>query len=332
MRCLAAARPGIYRVAVRVPKHTACPPLPWRSSPARRSIAFPIGRFLTCATWSEIAAAEEAGATIERVGPSYVFRTIARPMRRFVDHLWSLRKKARDAGQGAWEHVYKHLVNSLTGKLAQRPEGENVHVHPTRQQIQIEKGWRPLNRSLTIWRQPYRAIAGSSYVHWAAALTAAVRIRLRRHLIGEGPVYCDTDSVYTTGPRPDGVGDEIGQWRHEGRFVRWRAIDPKHYSFTDEAGQLHRRSAGLEHISDDEWARYVRGEPVLIDGGVKALISAARSEGPVFQRRMFYRTRRERGYRVGWRLHDPCSGLTHPVDVDTLVGWERDEKRGLFHA
>lgn len=158
----------------------------------------------------------------------------------FVQRLYSLRKS--DAG-GPLSELCKFLLNSLYGKFGQHPEKETIvggmDFSELFSRVKSGEHIRPLNYAAGLYLDSfgkadkkncadlplpvYGLITEShcefEHVGIAGMITSAARCQLYRGLLSAGfgrVVYCDTDSVHTTGELPTHlVGQEIGQFKIE---------------------------------------------------------------------------------------------------------------------
>lgn len=239
--------PGIYTATVFVPPHMHIPPLPWRSRTGR--IHYPIMRFT--GTWTELElkdAVNNHGVEILQFGPSIIWPRTEPVLKAFAKEGWALRAEAGKASSlGKW---CKWFLNSLTGKLAQKPETETCFIDGDYENTCPANGLchgalcglstigccphrcmgtcttaRPIGKAGSgIWATRKYRIPTNGFVQWAAYLTSATRIKLGNQLrddnaYGLTAVYTDTDNAVTTSPRTDGIGDEgtLGAWLFEGR-------------------------------------------------------------------------------------------------------------------
>jgi hypothetical protein len=353
-------REGIFEATVTVAADTFIPPLPSRL-PTR--IAYPTGTFRGCWTGLELRAAEESGAELVDVHGAWVWEDSQIVFAPFMHHFFDYRQKVGKASpQGI---AIKFLMNSLTGKLAQSPDTETVYVNPSKLPVTCPGGacggtptkckrypdgaggrkrpccdhhcsrwcrsWRALGPR--IWAAPGWRISGNARPEWAAYLTAATRVELRRQLTDDGTggrsvLYCDTDSCYTTRPRTRNIGEGLGRWQYDGRKFNWFALAPKAYCYDDEEGHPHQRAKGLPGLVDGKLSRaqfraYAAGKAIPARRGVHSFKSACAIGGDtVFTRRELTRVSRPPD---GWygdrRIGN--GGLTYPVDLDTLREHER---------
>ena len=315
-------REGILNATVEVPE-SFVPPLPVR---ADDRTAYPFGRFNGTWTALELRYAEEHGAQIEEIFDGVFWSDSAPLLRRFCEWGWDLRaSEGPKSGMGQW---LKLLLNSLTGKFAQRPQVETVLINPSEIKDCPGEGscrdecdgmcgaMYPIGDSDRIYTKKHYRFAPSGHIHFSAYLTADTRTRqLHSQWISTGDgsdlVYGDTDSCFTTTER-GGVGKDIGEWDDEGSFFDFHALAPKTYHYFDEDGVIHAASKGIPDPSRN-WDRIVDGESIEVTRGVLGFKSAAR-KGSLFQRKHESRAVRADGRQFGDRILR-SDGLTYPQDV-----------------
>lgn len=334
---------GVFRAIVDVPP-CHIPPLPVRSG----RINYPYGALTGEWTGYELRNAERVGATIRKIVSALVWDSSEKVLAPFCQQIWGLRHAAdKKSGLGSWLKLY---ANSLTGKLAQNPNTERIYICPDKENIlfcpadypcadihpsrkcclhrctYICGAWKALDNARdaqinNVYVKKTYSLGECSHVHWAAYLTAHARCELHTQLIsdgknGETAIYCDTDSCFAEVDRVHNIGDGLGQWNDEGRYLDFQAIAPKTYSFIDpETGEFIAKSKGIPD-ANLEWDRLVKGEKIRVDRGVKSFKSAAKS-GELFSRKIL-----NRGIigSDGWigdrKLHE--NGRTYPVDIGEL--------------
>jgi hypothetical protein len=255
-RAWASGEEGLYRARVWIPE-CHIPPLPTRG---HLRLVYPTGQVNGIWPANELRYAEEVGCRIQRIDAGLCWDSSSVVFASLCKHVWDLRDKAgAKTALGAW---LKWFANSLTGRLAIRPEGETIIIGNT-----VSAGlrfcpqdWDCKNGSLhssthsrccqhrctkrcgaTLplgdWGQGFGVyvksrwqIADSAHVHYAAYLTAHARIALHRQLTDDGAggysaVYCDTDSVYSVVERVNNVGLGFGQFKPEGTFEPRKLTD-----------------------------------------------------------------------------------------------------------
>jgi hypothetical protein len=295
----------------------------------RDRLLFPTGTFAGTWTRDEIVAAVASGdARIEHVTSAIIWEREERVLAPFMERFWSLRSQyGKRSPEGRW---LKWLVNSLTGKLAMRPEGERCIGAPRPGEIKRchaagpcfgvacgrigtccphkcigECGrWSPLNPDLAIWSAPEYRVSDCAHVQWAATLTASTRIELREQAlsVGDDFAYCDTDSVKATRRITRRIGTALGEWSDEGWYLDWYAPAPKAYRAADaETGEYVTKSKGLSKLDAIRFDAWALGEPVRLDRGVWGLKGGAR-RGAVFAKRDISRARGRFGRVIGSRI------------------------------
>lgn len=329
-RYFAAGKPCIVSCDVRVPE-TNIPPLPFRH-PDR--LLYPHGRFSGCWTSVQLQHAVEHGVVIERVTGGYVWET-ARPfLREYAEKVWGMRashiamctctredKKAGRACYGcAFGGWFKWLANSLTGKLAQRPEHESLVFKPNTE-------WGdgvPLRkfRSGSLWPVERVRVDACAHVQLSAFLTSENGCELHRQLLhAPDPYYTDTDCVKGRTKLTRRMGPGLGEWGDEGAFTDWRLLACKVYSYTDEKGEKVVRGKGMSGLDADGFTRLAAGDEWASDRGVEGMRTAVRKygtedNGSIFARKHMTRSLQNIPGWIGGRIHDERTGLTRPCTVE----------------
>jgi len=136
----------------------------------------------------------------------------------YVEKLYHLRMTDREGPLGL---LCKFLLNSLYGKFGQ---------HPIREQLVIinefDDLWNLIDDGATVteiyddvYSLEKESRADFEHVGIAGTITSGARAALYRGILAAGSdrvVYCDTDSVHTTGDFPSGlVGDGLGDYKME---------------------------------------------------------------------------------------------------------------------
>lgn len=330
--------PGIYTADVLVPEsHT--PPLPVRT-PER--LLYPHGE--TKGTWTavEIAHAEACGAKVTRIRSGFAWASAGPVLAPFADRVWALRDEQARAGEAgdarakalaAW---LKWLANSLTGKLAQRPEHESLRFLPALGPgipPAVDDGetvLRVTSDGVYVTRETVRVDA-CAHVQWSAYLTAEARCELHRQqqhaceTFGDsGLLYSDTDSVYAVGRLVRNVGPNLGEWGHEGAANDWRCLAPKVYRYTDEKGEVIVRGKGLSGLDPEGYDALSRGGSWHVAHGVRGLRTSLRTadDERLFKRKSLSRALSPVPGWVGGRVLNADGGTRAP----TVAEYEaRDE-------
>lgn len=322
MTALARQQPGVYDATVDVPRDTFMPALPVRLEDDRTT--YPVGRI--SGTWVELElrSAVERGAKIIAVDSAIVWERTRQLFAPIISRWHRLRQAA--GKKTAWGRWLRLVPNSLTGKLAERPDRRSVRMHP--EEIKICEGRRPctnlrcsgrcgayeqLDIDGQIWSVPFYRPARSGHIHWAAYLTAHTRgVWLDgADRVGGALVYGDTDSIWLRGHRTPGkTGDALGAWEYKHGWTEWQCVAPKSYRFRDPSIGTVVRTAGLS-ITDDEWDQGF----ATSDRGVLGFVEAARTSRGLFRRahrRFSLSSRAADTGLYGDRRLDPGTGVTYP--------------------
>lgn len=267
-------------------KQTHIPPLPIKRD---NRLFYPYGRFF--GTWNStelLAAVADGYAQINSIGRVVYWEAEDYPYVEYCNHIWQVRHNAgKDTVSGK---LIKQVAVSVCGKLAQRPEMREVIYSP-----EPIIGMMPIDDSCRFWESKKFRIADCAHVHHAGAMTAHVRVRVRRRgdKAGTGAVYCDTDSVFSEVFIPDDIGFDLGEWLpsdkdkgHDGTYYDFEALAPKLYRYKERKDEF--RAKGFSLGSDNPGKRFdrvVRGEKVTITRGVYPLLRALRFRDTIFERR-----------------------------------------------
>lgn len=349
----ASGKEGIYQATVTVPE-SFVPPLPLRIGD---HLGYPFGEFT--GSWSalELRYAESCGTRIERVHAAMVWDKTERVLAPYQRKVWALKRAAKERGDTAAEKLWKFAANSLTGKLAQRPEMEQIIINPAIEDIKLCpgtgrcrggcsgscNGWR-LKGPANIWGRMSWRIASCGHVQWGAYLTSATRVQLHAQ-VNAGPddaVYCDTDSCYALGERTLDVGSELGQWGYDGGFEPpppgdpchgepgYVAVAPKSYTYYD-GSKHHVAAKGMPRASAMQLRGMARGEDIAVtdDRGILPMKSAmrnvAKSGGSLMQRKVLTRRSHADFVHYGDRIA-ARDGTTRAQHVRALAAQWRVER------
>ena len=340
---LAECEPGIYRVTITIPESNA-PPLPLRTG---ERICYPYGTIT--GTWAlpELIHAVDVGAKIERCWWGLIWDKTEAILAPTCEKLWSLRE-AVSKSNPALARWLKWLVNSLTGKLAQKPDHRRVVMDTTMVPRACPGGecngacsetrccnhlcsgrcgrWEAIDPLGRLWSRPTWRMDSCQHVQWAGYLTSDTRVELHKQILhaGDDWVYTDTDSVYAMRELNRRIGESLGEWGHEGSGENWRAIAPKVYSYY-EGDKRVLKCKGLpmrmetpkqREIAEKRWEDYVSGRGAEIDGGVEGLLTAARRGHDLFTRARLCRASRRNQVWCGGRLID--GERTRPPSITEL--------------
>lgn len=345
---------GVYTATVDVPRDMFLPPLPWRLGGRRDGrgsrVCYPVGTLRGTWTRIELEYAASLGCRVD-VHAGLVWSDADAFLAEPMDELWQHRADVGPSTPlGKW---VKWFLNSATGKLAESPHKDAIHVCPDHARIRPCPGasgrggsdylgdfgctdelcrgtcdaWKMIDKKGEVWAQPVFRIPDNGHIQCAAYLTAAARIKWHRQAIDDGvggltTVYGDTDSVFATEPRTRWLGDDLGQWGYDGPFFDFRALAPKCYGYRDADGVDHVRAKGLSGISAKELDRFFRGETIVRTRGVKGLRSAARAGGSLFVRKYIARSSNADGIHFGDRTLRR-DGRTWPRTTKELERWHK---------
>lgn len=209
-------------------------------------ITFPIGgELLTfyCTGW-EVNAGIETGTISEVEIINAIRFTDRKDFSPYINHFYKARQQYRAEGNDAQAFFAKILMNSLYGKFGANPENYgNYMAVPWDEKLEYAKGGElydgqkdfrfnggfgkhaVVRADLDDYQQHFINVAT------AASITGWVRAYLWRTMAACGKVsYCDTDCIFTD-KLPEGleIGEELGQWNHEGTATELWIAGKKNY-------------------------------------------------------------------------------------------------------
>lgn len=335
---------GVFAMAGRVSERRV-PPLPYRM-PDR--IAYPIGPVDGTYTGLELRHAEAHGLTIDHISRALVWDATA-PAPLLRDGLLAIWRLRYSVGKStALGKLLKLYANAPTGKLAQRPERQQIVLDRNiakpcpgdhkcfglhtpaqpccRHQCTGKCGrYLPIDTKERLWVRNTWSLSGCAHVQWAAYLTANTRAVLYSRISRDDSVYWDTDCCKSLTFIPDGIGDDLGMWGDEGPFYDFACLSPKAYSYIDaRTGEFVARLKGIPDAPSN-WERALSTDGVDINRGVFAIKSAARQaeeSGRMFVRKAMTRHAYQRQRWIGDRVI-LSDGDTRPATIAELK--ERDE-------
>lgn len=279
---------------------------------ARDRIVWPTGRARGWYTHEEIETAVSHGARVVRGYNSVVWDRASHVYRPFIDAMYARRERQTIRGAKARSTWLKLIMNSLSGKLAQGPDSETLHVRPDDPRAQ----WRWLGGDA--WVSSTRRIPRSAHPAHAAFVTGRTRAALLARLMraGDAAIYCDTDSCYSQRPDETGVDPtRLGAWKYEGAMRAWRSLAPKVYRYVDDEG-AHVKAKGIPDVDLDAYDALERREPVSRRVGVHGVRRALASHGRAFVASEICRTSRSPRQLAGTRYVHPTGTLTTPLKRD----------------
>jgi len=237
---------GVSRVRVRVPKQNI-PPLPYRHE---GKTIYPYGRLTGTWTHLELREAIRDGAVVEKIEWQIIARDTCRPFAKYVETLYERRlqyKRNRDPR----ELVIKIMLNSLYGKFGENPDENNYrifrHLDSYPHDAEIPEGAEPLEIEGEEWvgaPSPRYGVRPNYITIWAAYITAAARVELRRRArMTKQVFYMDTDSLVTSDELP--TGDGLGELKLEYCNVDIEIAAPKLYIATKDGVVVKSASRGI---------------------------------------------------------------------------------------
>jgi hypothetical protein len=276
---------GVFTARVTVPD-CHVPPLPVREA---ERLVYATGRVTGTWTGDELRHAQSRGVTIEAIETGIYWRERSPLLRPFADRIWALREWAKKNDLAFYPWV-KWIANSLTGKLAMKPDQETLYYDPNGEVPDTHK--RVLGEigegvCYTISREQ---VSPCAWVEHAAHLTAFTRVQLHTKLeeAGQGAIYCDTDCVKAIDDMPIGAGDGLGEWSHEGTFADWECLAPKLYRYTStggkHVGKVIVKGKGMSGLTSKGFDDLKKGDAWVIDRGVVGAIRALK-DGEPFKRK-----------------------------------------------
>lgn len=298
---------GIYQARLFVPECWV-PPLPTREDDR---LLYPWGEIAGAWTSYELAYALECGARILGFDGAITWPRSSTWLQPYASRIWSLREQhaaSRYEPDRAYAKWLKWAANSLTGKLAQKPESDVYEYIPTTpgHVPEAEDGDAVLRVTshgrVLAWEQT--RIGACAHVEAYAFLTAFARCEHHRQMLaaGDGLLYGDTDSVYSRERVTRRAGDALGEWGYEGPMTDWSALSPKLYRYRcggaphckDHAlPEWHVRGKGLPGLTPEGFDALEAGESWVIERGVRGFRDAMRNADALFTRKRLERSVRQ---------------------------------------
>lgn len=249
------------RCRVTVPNACEYPPLPVRIGKDGQ-IFFPVGTWDAYYTDVDLEVLESAGGTIEHIYDVHVFEP-CHDFAAYANDLYALRKKG---GTKFESQVYKILLNSLYGKLAEGEDKQAIVINP-RDTMHRDPATLIMPG---VWRENTTKEVDHAHVPISAHITSIARRTLfRRISAAKGRVYyCDTDSVIVDDADMP-TGKALGEWDKEYTIERGRFLVPKMYAIKPEGKDWQIRAKGFQRPADgpldyDTFVRLSEKEPVRI--------------------------------------------------------------------
>lgn len=155
----------------------------------------------------------------------------------YIKKFFALRQQARKDKDAIKRLAYKYLLNAGYGKFAQNPRdfkkyrlapyGENVEGYD----------WETDFGAISLWSRPAYNGTGFYDVATGASITGFVRAMLWRAIRhSQNVLYVDTDSMICGRSRV-ALGNELGQWKLEGKLRRVAIAGKKLYGIEWQTAQ-----------------------------------------------------------------------------------------------
>lgn len=156
----------------------------------------------------------------------------------FILNNWDRRAQAKRDGNDALSLIVKLLMNSLYGKFASDYAKYHDYILTWGDDMlrYLREGYEPdsewpdnvwlMRRSISEEKQKFYNIAT------AASITGYVRAMMFEALQKvDTPLYCDTDSIAAVDLGTLALGNDLGEWKHEGDFDHYAIAGKKTYAF-----------------------------------------------------------------------------------------------------
>jgi hypothetical protein len=210
------------------------PPIPYRMD---NRVFFPIGRWRSWLTSTDIKLALREGCTLHKVHEVYVFEPFM-DLRGYATDIYAKRAAASDPFRRL---VLKYLLNSLYGKYAENPLKQEMLLNPD----EIDRDKMQLLQP-GVWLREKAVPIAHRHVPISTHITAIARRTLYEYMKecyrqGLPVYYCDTDSIATRAKLP--VDEKkLGMLKLEKKLEWAEFIAPKIYrgegfELAQESGQ-----------------------------------------------------------------------------------------------
>ena len=282
----------IADVTIEVPD-MVLPPVPYRLD---NRVFFPIGRWRSWLTSTDIRLALREGCTLHKVHEVYVFEPFL-DLRGYATDIYGKRAAADSPFRRL---VLKYLLNSLYGKYAENPTKQEMLLNPD--EIEREKmQWIQPG----VWLQEKTVPIAHRHVPISTHITAVARRTLYDYAKecyrqGHSLYYCDTDSLATRAKLP--VDEKkLGSLKLEKRLEWGEFVAPKIY-----------RGEGFELAQESgQWVEKERIAMTKAKG-----FSLGKNRGDAWDRFASIVAGDRIGIQRQVRLRELYrSGLTSPVDI-----------------
>lgn len=232
---------GVAKATVSVPE-TFVPPLPYRLT---HKLFFPTGELRGHWTLAELRAALDRGCELQELDWILGSPVLFNPFSDFVEDLYRQRMGYLVAGDNR-EDLVKLVLNSLYGRFGLDPDGGLFHMIRIQGDTDLEglRGYSTTDfAGALVAYGPIPDLQPPAYANvlFAAQVSSGARIKLLEALEGQelAAVYCDTDSIMTTGELA--TGDKLGSWKLQMQAGTADLLGPKEYV-------LHNHTLGTQYV------------------------------------------------------------------------------------
>jgi hypothetical protein len=206
------------------------PPIPYRQKSNNR-LYFPCGEWTAWFIDIDFETLLEEGCKINAIYESKEFEVFT-DLADYATTIYDKRKKETD---GFMKILYKYLMNSVYGKLAERSEKKKMWINPNAETvIRLDEKYDGLENCYVrdgVFIEDIYLPLQHVHVPISARITAFSRKLLYDMLAtSTESYYCDTDGFATTDDFP--VGEDLGELKMEKEIIHGEFYSPKVYSLT----------------------------------------------------------------------------------------------------
>lgn len=222
-------------------------------------------RDYTITGWELKYALESGRAEIKNVVSARVFRN-TKNFKPYVDHFYKM--KAELKGKDEAKYLLSKLyLNSLYGKFGQSSEDHREYDLIPQDEIcsYIEQDYE-FETEIGKYALMSTGIDPKHMRFYnicvAASITGFVRAYMAKHIYSaKNPIYCDTDSIVCEDFTGE-IGKDLGQWNHEGDFVKGAIGGKKLYALQYAGKDEFKISSKGARLNANEIFAIARGEEI----------------------------------------------------------------------
>jgi hypothetical protein len=242
---------GVSKVRIKTTKYLRFPLLPVRT---KEKLLFPLGEFTGYYTHIELRKALELGYKILDVDKTYYYTQNVKIFNHFVQDIYKKRREMKILGNPI-QLVYKILLNSLSGKFAQK--FTNDVIQPFNFEISDLENLSDFERIQNYIRYTEESEPSNfNCVIWSVYITAYARLMLYSAMIKLNPIYVDTDSLITKQTIQSGF--KLGDLELEYKIKKGFIVKPKFYAFvTDDGKEISKIKGVSEYLNFNEFFKRV---------------------------------------------------------------------------